>query len=156
MGRPGGEFLRPDAALQRHRAYALGPGVAAIEGEPSMCQIFVRANAQSYEATTRSIRLHGVVTSVRLENLFWDTLEEIAQRDAMHVPQLLSKLYDELLEHRGDIPNFSSFLRVCCLRYLALQVDERIPRDIGIPIGSLNAHAVLRGLRPNLVDANAA
>ncbi|HOF51275.1 MAG TPA: ribbon-helix-helix domain-containing protein [Rhodoferax sp.] len=121
-----------------------------------MCQIFVRANAQSYEATTRSIRLHGVVTSVRLENLFWDTLEEIAQRDAMHVPQLLSKLYDELLEHRGDIPNFSSFLRVCCLRYLALQVDERIPRDIGIPIGSLNAHAVLRGLRPNLVDANAA
>jgi hypothetical protein len=45
---------------------------------------------------------------------------------------------------------------VCCLRYLALQVDERIPRDIGIPIGSLNAHAVLRGLRPNLVDANAA
>ena len=113
-----------------------------------MCQIFVRANAQSYEATTRSIRLHGVVTSVRLENL--------AQRDAMHVPQLLSKLYDELLEHRGDIPNFSSFLRVCCLRYLALQVDERIPRDIGIPIGSLNAHAVLRGLRPNLVDANAA
>ena len=48
-----------------------------------MCQIFVRANAQSYEATTRSIRLHGVVTSVRLENLFWDRLEEIAQRDAI-------------------------------------------------------------------------
>ena len=60
-----------------------------------MCQIFVRANPQSYEATTRSIRLHGVVTSVRLENLFWDTLEEIGTRDGMNVPQLLSKLYDE-------------------------------------------------------------
>lgn len=120
-----------------------------------MCQIFVQANPMSYEATTRSIRLNGVVTSVRLENLFWDTLEEIAMRDSMNVPQLLSKLYDELLEHRGDIPNFSCFLRVCCQRYMALQVDNRIPRDITIPIRSLNPHTVLRGLRPNLVNIKA-
>lgn len=120
-----------------------------------MCQIFVRANPLSYEASTRSIRLHGVVTSVRLENLFWDTFEEIAARDGMNVPQLLSKLYDELLAHRGDIPNFASFLRVCGLRYMALQVDGRIPRDVSIPISSLNAHSVLRGLRPNLTDAKA-
>ncbi len=121
-----------------------------------MCQIFVRANPQSYEATTRSVRLHGVVTSIRLENLFWDTLEEIGLRDGMTVPQLLSKLYDELLEHRGDIPNFSSFLRVCGLRYLALQVDQRIPSDVSVPIRSLNPHAVLKGLRPGLVEASAA
>ena len=120
-----------------------------------MCQIFVQANPMSYEATTRSIRLHGVVSSVRLENLFWDTLEEIAARDGMNVPQLLSRLYDELLEHRGDIPNFSSFLRVSCQRYLALQVDNRIPRDIRIPIRSLNAHTFLHGLKPNLVEAKA-
>ena len=120
-----------------------------------MCQIFVQANPMSYEATTRSIRLHGVVTSVRLENLFWDTLEEIATRDGMNVPQLLSKLYDELLAHRGDIPNYSSFLRVCCQRYLALQVDNRIPRDLSIPIRSLNPHAVLHGARPNLIDIKA-
>jgi predicted DNA-binding ribbon-helix-helix protein len=117
--------------------------------EPRMCQIFVRANPQSYEATTRSIRLHGVVTSVRLENLFWDTLEEIGTRDGMNVPQLLSKLYDELLEHRGDIPNFSSFLRVCCQRYMALQVSGKIPTDTRIPISSLNANAVLRVVRPS-------
>ncbi|NVO06126.1 MAG: ribbon-helix-helix domain-containing protein [Rhodoferax sp.] len=120
-----------------------------------MCQIFVQANPMSYEATTRSIRLNGVVTSVRLENLFWDTLEEIASRDGMNVPQLLSKLYDELLEHRGDIPNFSSFLRVCCQRYMALQVDNRIPRDIRIPIRSLNPQSVLRGLQPNVVGIKA-
>jgi predicted DNA-binding ribbon-helix-helix protein len=120
-----------------------------------MCQIFVQANPMSYEATTRSIRLHGVVSSVRLENLFWDTLEEIAMRDGMNVPQLLSRLYDELLEHRGDIPNFSSFLRVSCQRYLALQVDNRIPRDISIPIRSLNAQAVLHGLKLNLVESKA-
>jgi predicted DNA-binding ribbon-helix-helix protein len=120
-----------------------------------MCQIFVRANPQSYEATTRSIRLHGVVTSVRLENLFWYTLEEIGTRDGMTVPQLLSTLYDELLTHRGDIPNYSSFLRVCALRYLSLQVAQRIPSDIRIPIRSLNAHAVLGGARSGLAEVSA-
>ena len=120
-----------------------------------MCQIFVQANPLSYEATTRSIRLHGVVSSVRLENLFWDTLEEIAMRDGMNVPQLLSKLYDELLAHRGDIPNFSSFLRVCCQRYRALQVDNLIPKDLSIPLHSLNQHTVLHGLRPELVSVKA-
>ena len=54
-----------------------------------MFQIFVRANPHSYEATTRSIRLHGVVSSVRLKILFWDTLEEIGGRDGMSVPLLL-------------------------------------------------------------------
>lgn len=75
--------------------------------------------------------------------------------DHLSVPQLRSVLYDELLEHRGDIPNFSSFLRVSCLRYRSLQVDQRIPSDTRIPIRSLNAHAVLRGLRPSLVEADA-
>jgi predicted DNA-binding ribbon-helix-helix protein len=119
-----------------------------------MCQIFVRANPQSYEATTRSIRLHGVVTSVRLENLFWDTLEEIGGRDGMNVPQLLCKLYDELLAHRGDIPNFASFLRVSSLRYLALQIDQRIPSDTSIPISALDAQAVLRGAHHSLVQTH--
>ena len=120
-----------------------------------MCQIFVRANPQSYEATTRSVRLHGVVTSVRLENLFWDTLEEIGARDGMTVPQLLCTLYDELLAHGGDIPNYSSFLRVCALRYLSLQVAQPIPSDIRIPIRSLNAHAVLGGGRSGLAEVSA-
>lgn len=120
-----------------------------------MCQIFVRANPQSYEATTRSVRLHGVVTSVRLENLFWDTLEEIGARDGMTVPQLLATLYDELLTHRGDIPNYLSFLRVCALRYLSLQVAERIPSDVRIPIRSLNSHAVLGGGRSGMAEVSA-
>lgn len=141
-------------AVKPPHAYAWGSFSSCVK-ETAMCQIFVRANPQSYEATTRSIRLHGVVTSVRLENLFWDTLEEIGARDGMSVPQLLSKLYDELLEHRGDIPNFASFLRVSGLRYLALQVDQRIPSDPSIPIRTLNAQAVLRGVRPSLVDVTA-
>ena len=48
-----------------------------------MCEIFIRANPHSYDSLARSLRLHGVATSVRLECLFWEVLEEIGQRDGL-------------------------------------------------------------------------
>jgi predicted DNA-binding ribbon-helix-helix protein len=111
-----------------------------------MCEIFISANPETYASRTRSVRLHGVVTSIRLENLYWDVLEEIGLRDSMSVVQLIEKLYDELVEARGEVGNFSSFLRVSALRYMALQAHDRIPMDNGIPIRSLDAKAVLHAL----------
>ncbi|MFN3809524.1 MAG: ribbon-helix-helix domain-containing protein [Roseateles asaccharophilus] len=108
-----------------------------------MCQVFISADPQSYESRTRSVRLHGVVTSIRLENLHWEVLEEIGARDGMSVTQLIEKLYDELVQARGAVGNFASFLRVSALRYLALQARQRIPSDLSVPIGSLDPGAVL-------------
>jgi predicted DNA-binding ribbon-helix-helix protein len=108
-----------------------------------MCQIFISANPNLYECRVRSVRLHGVATSIRLENLFWEVLGDIAKRDSMTVPQLCTKLYDELVEARDGVDNFASFLRVCCGRYLALQLSGGIPQDTSIPISSLNAQRVL-------------
>lgn len=99
-----------------------------------MCEIFVKADPHLYECRARSIRLHGAVTSIRLENLFWNALEEIAARDGMTTSQLITKLYDELVEFRGEIDNFTSFLRVCCLRYLSLMVEGTIPSDKRLPL----------------------
>ncbi len=108
-----------------------------------MCKIFVRADPALYDTSTRSLRLHGVVTSIRLENHFWQVLGEIGQRDGMSVNQLITKLYDEIIEARGEVRNFTSFLRVCCLRYLSLQILGGIPGDVSVPIWSLDANAVL-------------
>lgn len=108
-----------------------------------MCQIFVSADPELYSHRSRSLRLHGAVTCIRLENLFWQVLEEIAARDDLSLSQLITRLYDEVIEARGDVENFSSFLRVSCLRYLALQADGAIPGDASIPIRSLDAHQVL-------------
>lgn len=94
-----------------------------------MCEIFVKADPSLYESKARSLRLHGVVTSIRLETLFWNTLQEIAQRDGMTTNQLVTKLYDELSVHRGHIDNFASFLRVCCLRYTSLMLEGVISSD---------------------------
>jgi predicted DNA-binding ribbon-helix-helix protein len=86
-----------------------------------MCRIYVNADPILYESRTRALRIHGVVTTVRLENLFWDVLQEVANRENVTTSQFVVKLYDELLALRGEVPaNFASFLRVCCLRYLSL------------------------------------
>ena len=111
-----------------------------------MCEIFISANPESYASRTRSVRLHGVVTSIRLENLYWEVLEEIGLRDDMGVVQLIEKLYDELVAARGAVGNFSSFLRVSALRYMALQAHQRIPLDVNVPIRSLDAGQVLARL----------
>ena len=111
-----------------------------------MCEIFISADPASYESRTRSVRLHGVVTSIRLEHLYWEVLEEIARRDGMTVVHLIEKLYDELVAARGGVGNFTSFLRVSALRYEALVAQGRIPADTHIAIRSLDASAVLHEL----------
>ena len=111
-----------------------------------MCEIFISADPASYESRTRSVRLHGVVTSIRLEHLYWDVLEEIAKRDGMSVVHLIEKLYDELVAARGGVGNFTSFLRVSALRYEALVAQGRIPADLRVPIRSLDAGEVLHAL----------
>lgn len=113
-----------------------------------MCKIFISADPELYRCRSRSLRLSGVATSIRLENLFWQVLEEIGKRDGLSVAQLITRLYDELAEAGGDCANFSSFLRVSCGRYLALQVSGRIPADTGVPIRSLDADWVLAGETP--------
>ncbi len=123
-----------------------------------MCQIFTSADPELYTSRARSIRLHGVATSLRLENVYWQALEEIGQRDGLSVPQLVARLHDELdaAGALGDRANFTSFLRVSCTRYLQLQLAGLIPADAGVPIRSLNAHAVLageRGWRPAVLRA---
>lgn len=84
-----------------------------------MCKVYVKADPMLYESRTRSLRVHGVITTVRLENLFWDVLHDIAERESMTTSQFVVKLHDELTTLRGEVTNFASFLRVCCLRYLA-------------------------------------
>lgn len=109
-----------------------------------MCEIFVKADPRLYECRSRSLRLHGAVTSIRLENLFWDALEEIAARDGMTTSQLITKLHDELVEYCGEVDNFTSFLRVCCLRYLSLMVDGTITSDKRMPLAGAHVpHAAL-------------
>ena len=93
-----------------------------------MCDIYVSADPIHYEQRTRSMRIRGVVTSIRLENLCWDVLARIASKDQMTTNQLISQLYDEIIARQGRVDKLSSFLRVACMRYLSY-VAEKHEKD---------------------------
>jgi predicted DNA-binding ribbon-helix-helix protein len=89
-----------------------------------MCEYFVKADPIQYEQRSRTIRIHGVLTSIRLENLVWDTLAEMAEAERCTTNALIVQFHDEILAHRGEVPNFASFLRVTCMRYLRRRLTQ--------------------------------
>ena len=47
---------------------------------PPMCEYFVRRPTRSSTSSARApLRIHGVLTSIRLENMVWDILAEMAE-----------------------------------------------------------------------------
>lgn len=80
-----------------------------------MCRIFAGQDAEDYQPVTRRLRLNGQSTSIRLEKSFWDIVDDIAQHENLTTPAFVSKLHAEVIELRGEAPNFTSLLRCACL-----------------------------------------
>lgn len=89
-----------------------------------MCKFFVTADPILYESRTRTVRIRGVSTSIRMENFIWDTLACLAAEEGMTTNALIVQLHDEILRHCGDVLNFTSFLRVTSMRYLRRKCDQ--------------------------------
>jgi predicted DNA-binding ribbon-helix-helix protein len=87
-----------------------------------MCHLFAHQPQRDYESQTRSLRIGGHCTSIRLEMSFWDTLEEIAAKENMSLGKFLTMLHNEVLDHHGEVNNFASLLRCSCLIYRSKSV----------------------------------
>ena len=83
-----------------------------------MCEYFVKADPIQYEQRSRTVRIRNALTSIRLENMVWDILAEMAEEEGCTTNALIAKFHDEILAHWGEVPNFASFLRVTSMRYL--------------------------------------
>ena len=80
-----------------------------------MCHLFASQSPESYAFETRSIRLNGQSTSLRLEKVFWTILEQIAEGEGMTVPRFISTLHSEVVLVWGEVANFTSHRRCICL-----------------------------------------
>ena len=80
-----------------------------------MCHLFASQPPETYAFETRSIRLNGQCTSIRLERVFWTILEQIAAAEGQTVPRFISTLHSEVLQMWGEVANFTSHLRCICL-----------------------------------------
>lgn len=79
-----------------------------------------------WTSTTRSIRINGKVTSVRLENFYWRVLTDIAESQNLMLSQLMTELSRMAKNSETEHTNFTSFVRVCCVRYLEKSNDTEI------------------------------
>jgi len=100
-----------------------------------MCQIFAGQPRSNYETERRSVRLNGHSTSIQLEKMFWRVLEELAENQGMTQAKFITTLYDEVLADQGEVHNFASMLRCCCLIYLDRVAAEEGPR-FAMPSGA--------------------
>ncbi|MGY0162213.1 ribbon-helix-helix domain-containing protein [Edwardsiella tarda] len=89
-----------------------------------ICTVFSEQNPFHYTSSARSVRICGHVTSIRLENKFWQILESLAISQNKTLGQFISKLYMEALDNNIDMKNFSSLLRCSCLIHLENRVDQ--------------------------------
>ena len=91
-----------------------------------MCYVFAGQDPETYAYHTRSVRLGGHSTSIRLEAKFWTILDEVVAAQDQSMPKFLSQLYDEALEIHGNVGNFASLLRCACLIYLSGAAKDRM------------------------------
>ena len=92
-----------------------------------MCHVFAGQEPERYASCTRRLRLNGQSTSIRLENAYWDVLDEMACRDGLSTPMFISTLHAEVLELRGEPENFTSLLRCACLKFMELSRASESP-----------------------------
>ena len=90
-----------------------------------MCSLFAHQPEADYEGQTRSLRIGGHCTSIRLEAAFWAVLEEIAAGEGVSLAKFLTVLHGEVLVHHGEVRNFSSLLRCACLVHVARAAGRR-------------------------------
>ena len=86
-----------------------------------MCELFSGQDPRRYASVRRSLRLRGFVTSLSLEQYFWEVLDGLSAAQGMSTPQFIATLYDEVLRRHGEVRNFTSLLRVACGVHLEAQ-----------------------------------
>jgi predicted DNA-binding ribbon-helix-helix protein len=112
-----------------------------------VCQIYASQLPDSYAYVTRSVRLNGYSTSIKIEAKFWRVLEEIARREGMALTSFVATLHDEAEALHGEVRNFASLLRCTCLIYLS-ETRERMQAEPGTGRQRPNGSASLSHVVP--------
>jgi predicted DNA-binding ribbon-helix-helix protein len=64
---------------------------------------------------SRSVRLNGFATCLRLEQVYWDILADMARVNHCSVSALLSYVDREVHLRHGGVKNFTGLVRVVCV-----------------------------------------
>ena len=90
-----------------------------------MCKVLATQNPRRFRKISRSMRIAGHSTTVRLEDAFWGVLDKMAEGEGLSTSKLVSALHEEALELHEAMPNLASMLRTVCLLYQEERMTER-------------------------------
>ena len=85
-------------------------------------------NMNLAQPLSRSVRLNGFATCLRLEAIYWMVLERIARANRCTVNAVLSHVDREVHLRHGGVRNFSGLVRVICVVFL---LDEGLGQSPG-------------------------
>ena len=68
---------------------------------------------------SRSVRLNGFATCLRLEEIYWEVLADMARINECSINALLSYVDREVHLRHGGVKNFSGLIRVVCVMHLS-------------------------------------
>lgn len=72
----------------------------------------------------RSVRLNGIATCLRLEEIYWSIIERLAREESLTVGKLISRWAMELDLANESILNFTGYVRVVCVVQLIKRMDS--------------------------------
>ncbi|KMN08546.1 hypothetical protein GHO25_04360 [Pseudomonas sp. FSL R10-1350] len=72
----------------------------------------------SAQPLSKSVRLNGFATCLRLEEIYWEVLSDISQCNHCSINALLSYIDREIHLRHGGVKNFSGLIRVVCVMHL--------------------------------------
>ncbi|MCU1733225.1 MULTISPECIES: ribbon-helix-helix domain-containing protein [unclassified Pseudomonas] len=88
-------------------------------------------NMKLAQPLSRSVRLNGFATCLRLETIYWLVLERIARANHCTVNSVLSHVDREVHLRHGGVKNFSGLVRVICVVFLL--DGEGVSQEEGVP-----------------------
>ncbi|THB68340.1 MAG: DNA-binding protein [Desulfovibrio sp.] len=95
-----------------------------------MCDLYSSIPPEEYDYLTKSVRINGAVTSIRLERRFWSILAELAEEENTSLGRIISILHQEAVLKHGKIKNFTSLLRVICTTFLTHRAEKYPDSDM--------------------------
>lgn len=93
------------------------------------CTTYRNFRSDFLKPRQRSIRVNGLATCMRLEEIYWSIIEELARSESLTVGKLISRWAMEMDLTQEAVWNFTAYIRVVCVLQLINRVSPNLSMD---------------------------
>ena len=87
-------------------------------------QRYCNFSADLAKPRQRSVRVNGLATCLRLEEIYWSIIEELVREESLTVGKLISRWALEMDLAHENVWNFTGYVRVVCVVQLMKRIGS--------------------------------